>query len=291
MDGVAIGVLIASLLNGLRHGIDLDHIAAITDIAGSQTQRKASIVLATIYALGHALVVLALGAAAVLLGARIPNAVDSFMGRVIGATLIVLGVYVIYSIVRYGRNVRLQSRWTLVGRGARALWTKIRPDEPSHVVIDHEHEHAHDGMHGHSHDEPIQAVSGSVMVKANTHVHRHRHVAVLPQDPFARYSKLGAFGIGMLHGVGAETPSQLLLFITAAGVGSKAFGLAVVVSFLVGLVASNTMVAIASALGVTEGRRLPAVYVGLAGITAAFSLFLGTAYLFARDDLVQAILF
>jgi high-affinity nickel-transport protein len=129
------------------------------------------------------------------------------------------------------------------------------------------------------------------MVKAKTHVHRHRHVAVLPQDPFARYSKLGAFGIGMLHGVGAETPSQLLLFITAAGVGSKAFGLAVCVSFIVGLVASNTMVAIASALGVTGGRRLPVVYVGLAGLTAAFSLFLGTAYLFARDDLVQAILF
>jgi high-affinity nickel-transport protein len=291
MGGVAIGVLVASLLNGLRHGVDFDHIAAISDIAGSQTRRRTSIVLSTIYASGHALVVLTLGVAAVLLGARLPDVVDSFMGRVIGASLIVLGAYVLYSIARYGRDMRLQSRWTLMGKGARALWTKVRHHETKQVVIEHEHEHDHGGMHGHGHLQPVTVSQGSLLVATSTHTHQHRHVATLPEDPFTRFSKLSAFGIGMLHGVGAETPSQLLLFITAAGVGSKAFGVAVVVAFIVGLVVSNTAVAVASAYGLTGGRRLPAIYVGLAGVTAAFSLLLGTAYLFARDDLVSAILF
>lgn len=291
MDGVAVGVLLAGLLNGLRHGVDLDHIAAITDIAGSQTKRRTSVVVSTFYAGGHALVVLALGLAAVLVGARIPDAIDSIMGRVIGSTLIVLGAYVAYSIVRYGRDMKMQSRWMLMGRGAGALWLKIRCRPSTQLVIEHVHEHGHDGMHDHDHLRPVAATAGTLLVKTKTHTHQHRHIATLPEDPFAQLGRLGAFGVGMLHGVGAETPSQLLLFITVAGVGSKAFGAAVVVAFVVGLVASNTAVAIASAFGLTGGRRLPAIYVGLAAVTAAFSLFLGTAYLFARQDIIAAVLF
>ena len=46
---------------GFRHGFDLDHVAAITDISGSQVFRLRAFVLSTLYALGHALTVVALG--------------------------------------------------------------------------------------------------------------------------------------------------------------------------------------------------------------------------------------
>ena len=46
---------------GLRHGVDWDHIAAITDVTGTQPERVKAVRLGTLYALGHATVVVALG--------------------------------------------------------------------------------------------------------------------------------------------------------------------------------------------------------------------------------------
>jgi len=293
MGGIAVGLLFTSFLNGLRHGVDFDHVAAITDIATTQTDKKSSMILSTAYALGHAFVVLCLGVAAVVVGAHLPSPIDSFMSKVIGATLLVLGVYVLYSIVRYRRNVRLQSRWMLIARGVRAVWTRLYDRRSSVTVIEHEHDHGHSVGHDHDHEDLSRTGPGpstSVALKTKSHTHVHRHLGTVPADPFASYSKLGAFGIGMLHGVGAETPTQLLLFVTAAGIGSKAFGIGVVVSFLVGLFASNTAVAVASSFGLSRGRRAPYVYMGLAAVTAAFSLFLGTAYLLAREDWIALVI-
>nr|MBA3691819.1 hypothetical protein [Actinomycetota bacterium] len=67
------GLLVSAFLFGFRHGIDWDHIAAITDIAGSQDDRRRSILFGSIYALGHALVVFLIGTAAILLGERLPD--------------------------------------------------------------------------------------------------------------------------------------------------------------------------------------------------------------------------
>ena len=40
---------------GFRHGFDVDHVAAITDISGSQLVRLRAFMLSTLYALGHTL--------------------------------------------------------------------------------------------------------------------------------------------------------------------------------------------------------------------------------------------
>jgi len=65
---------------------------------------------ATLYALGHALVVFTLGFAAIALSANLPKSVDGVMERFVGATLIVLGLYVFYALVRHGRDFRMRSR-------------------------------------------------------------------------------------------------------------------------------------------------------------------------------------
>src|SRR6266699_3204534 len=92
-----IGLVVTAFGFGFRHGIDWDHIAALTDITGSQENGRRSMVLATMYALGHALVVFALGVAAIVLAERLPPSFDDAMQRVVGATLLMLGVYVIIS--------------------------------------------------------------------------------------------------------------------------------------------------------------------------------------------------
>ena len=51
----------AAIVFGFRHGFDWDHLAALTDLTGSQTSSKRSMWLATLYALGHAVMVLVLG--------------------------------------------------------------------------------------------------------------------------------------------------------------------------------------------------------------------------------------
>ena len=69
----------AALVYGFRHGFDWDHIAALTDLTGSQTTPRRSMWLATLYALGHAAMVLALGVAAILFAEQVPASLDGAM--------------------------------------------------------------------------------------------------------------------------------------------------------------------------------------------------------------------
>ena len=76
--------------------------------------------LGTLYALGHGAVVIALGLAALAFGALLPDWLDPIMGRIVGLTLLALGLWVMYSIYRYaraGEAFRLRSRWMLVFDG------------------------------------------------------------------------------------------------------------------------------------------------------------------------------
>lgn len=146
---VALGLVL-----GLRHGVDWDHIAAIADITGSlaaggepegggsershpgsslqavsvrhgagpwRREGRARFALAMLYALGHASVVVLLGLLAIWAGSLLPEWLDPLVERIVGITLLALGIWIFYSLWRYGRSFRLQSRWmllfSLVGRG------------------------------------------------------------------------------------------------------------------------------------------------------------------------------
>jgi len=198
-----IGVLATGLLLGVRHGIDWDHIAAITDITsttaaagmgdaahagqhltdpghdhghggdpelrahdagpGSATASPAlatrpamgsrrilsgqgeAIRLGTLYALGHGAVVIALGIAAITFGALLPDWLDPIMGRVVGLTLVLLGIWVfvsLYNYFRHGVEFRLRSRWMLVFDGIRYSWRRFQAR-----------------LHGHEHVEPLEMSS------------------------------------------------------------------------------------------------------------------------------------
>lgn len=293
-QGLAIGVVVAVFLAGLRHGFDLDHIAAITDITSSQTERRRSFALATIYAAGHALVLVILGLAAILAGQRIPAALDSLMGRVIGATLIALGLYVVYSAVRFGRDFRIRSRWMLIFAGVRKTVSWLRRTPNERVEIEHDHEHDSSSHHGHSlapsFPAPPAGERRAVSVATRTHGHPHAHVMEMPADPFTEYGRRTAFGVGMLHGIGAETPSQVVLFATAAGVGGRLGGAAVLGAFVAGLFLGNSLLATISTLGFGAGKKVPLLYTIMAGTTALVSVGVGILYVLGRGDLLPGFL-
>src|SRR2546423_8142793 len=114
LDAFHVGLVLAGFGFGFRHGIDWDPIAALTDITSSQEEPRRSLWFATLYALGHALVVFVLGFAAIVLAQRLPEAVDAVMERFVGASLVILGCYVFYALVRHGRDFRMRSRWILM---------------------------------------------------------------------------------------------------------------------------------------------------------------------------------
>lgn len=286
-DGFGFGLLVAAFWFGFRHGIDFDHIAAITDITSSTEERRRAVSYGTLYALGHAVVVLALGVLAVLGGDLLPAGVDEAMTRVVGVTLLVLGVYVVVSLVRHGRDFRLRSRWMLVfsavRRGARWARRRLAAEEhagagrgratgsvalaqrPDPEAAPELYHHGHHGRPGH---------------------HHHR---AEPHDVQMSYGPGAAIGVGMIHGVGAETPTQVLIFLAAAGAGGRGVGVLVLVAFIVGLLASNTLITLGSAVGFLRAQRNFPVYAAVAVLTAAFSLVIGTLFVIGRPDVLPAL--
>jgi high-affinity nickel-transport protein len=296
--GLQLGLMVTALGLGFRHGIDWDHIAAITDLTGSQESGRRSMVLASFYALGHAAVVFALGVLAIALSAEVPHWVDDTMGRVVGATLLVLGVYVVVSLARDGRDFRMRSRWMLVFGFVRRLVARRRHTRASAaVVITHDHEHRHDELHDHDHPlgrDPVHAHAQDGVVRtatavATAHRHAHHHLGTLPDDPFFAYGRPTAVAVGALHGVGAETPTQILLFLAAARAGGTAVGIALLVCFVVGLLASNTVVALTATFGFLRASRNFALYATVSVLTAGFSLVVGVLLLAGHAPLLPAL--
>ena len=284
----SVGLVLTAFGFGFRHGIDWDHIAALTDITGSQENARRSMVLATMYAVGHALVVFALGVAAIAAAEQLPSSVDGVMQRVVGATLVALGVYVVVSLIRQGRDFRMRSRWMLVFAGVRraARWIRQRGGKPTFVEITHDH--AHDPAEPHPDAHLVDAVAGGGRGVVAEHRHGHRHIGAVPDDPFPAYGKPTAFGVGMIHGVGAETPTQVLLFVAAAGAGGTTEGLVLLVCFLVGLLSSNSLIALAGTFGFLGASRNWRVYLGVSLVTAAFSLVIGTVFLSGHATVLPA---
>ncbi len=308
-----IGLLWTGLLLGIRHGFDWDHIAAITDItsttaaadAGTQahelvheragrdhdhghggeaelrahhagpvapaaslviadgaavararfvSEQRHAIFLGTLYALGHATVVAILGVVVIQIGASLPAWIDPIMGRVVGLTLLVLGVWVFFSLyqyVRHGSEFRLRSRWMLVFDGIRYAWRRFQAR-----------------IHGHEHVDPIEMSS---------------------------YGARTAFGVGMIHGIGAETATQALLIAGIGGAASQGLAIPMLFAFIAGLVLSNTLIVVLTATGFVASQLRQRLYVAIGLFAGVFSVVVGTLFLLGLEgslpDLEQMLSF
>lgn len=82
-----------ALVLGTRHGLDPDHLAAITELTASERGGWRGFLLGLRYALGHAAMVAALGFAAAQAGLDTPD-------WLIGLTLVLLGTWAIWRLSR-----------------------------------------------------------------------------------------------------------------------------------------------------------------------------------------------
>lgn len=318
----ALGLLATALALGLRHGVDWDHIAAITDVTSTAAtadaaedvhehahehaaghrhghggepelqahavvaativagdrgsaavappphihehvaepdgepghvslaaahpdlahERRRALVLGSLYALGHASVVVALGSLALLFGTVLPDWVDPIMGRLVGVTLVLLGAWVFVSLYQYARHgtaFRLRSRWMLVFDVVRHGWRRFQA-----------------ALHGHEHVDPIEMSS---------------------------YGVKTAFGVGMIHGVGAETGSQVLLIAAIGGASAEGLGVPMMLAFVVGLLVSNSAIVLITSTGFIASRVRERLYLVVGVVAGVFSLAIGLAFLFGAE--------
>ena len=105
----------------------------------------------------------------------------------------------------------------------------------------------------------------------------------------ARYSHGSVALIGAIHGLGAETPSQLLLFLLAANLGGAGRGLLGLAMFLAGLLVMNTLMT-ASAVGIFGASAArPKLMRIVAACAAVYSLVVGTIFLFGSLHLLPSL--
>ncbi len=304
---MSLGLLLTAFGLGLRHGIDWDHIAAITDLSSSAQNRRRGFLLSMTYAIGHGAVVFLLGTLAIAFGLAIPGGLDEWMGRIVGITLIMLGGWILLELVRKGRDFRLRSRWMLVINGTFAGLRRVRSGlSGRQITIEHDHDHEHDlteiahddsPAHDHSHQDvpaellPVLAVAagwrgiGQRLRARTQHSHSHAHALALPEQPDVAYGHRTASGIGMLHGVGIESPTQIAIFVASSSVAGVGFGLALLGTWVLGLIIANAGLAVVAGAGVLNAERSFPVYATLATIVSILSIALGIVYLFGLDVL------
>ncbi len=237
-------LVVAALGLGLRHGIDWDHISAIMDITSGQKTVRGGVILGWFYAGGHGTVVAALGLAAVLIGLRLPPEVDTVMTLIVGATLIILGLYVIRMLARHpGEQFRMQSRWVLIASGVLRAYERA-----------------------------VLRITGGIR--------KHREINLKVAGPASAYT------IGIIHGIGGETPTQLLLFILAGGVSGAVAGVSVVLAFVLGVFVTNTIESVLASLGYSRTVTSPKLFRRVATIAAVFSLIVGIIFLFGATGIL-----
>ena len=327
---MSIGLLLTALGLGLRHGIDWDHIAAIADLSGNAESRRRGFVLSMLYAVGHGAVVFLLGTAAIAFGLAIPDGLDAVMGRVVGVTLVFLGVWIILELLRKGRDFRLRSRWMLVIDGTFAGLRRVQNGLTGRKIsVEHEHPHDHTVAHtedeiidlrhdeGHAHDhahlatpqvahQPAEAlVEATVDTPAEPtdkgwrqlrdrlhghshtieHAHTHSHDIALPDKAGASYGNRTATGIGMIHGVGIESPTQIAIFVASSAAAGVGFGLALLGAWVVGLIVANAALALLAGAGLLSAERSFPIYATVAVVVSVLSIALGMLYIVGLDVL------
>jgi len=241
--GLQLALFSAAVL-GFRHGFDYDHIAAISDITSVQSSGRRAMRLGLLYALGHAATVAVLGSIVIFFQLSLPHGIDRIAERLVGLTLVFLGIYVLGSLFRGDYVPR--SRFVLLANSLKWLHWKAK-------------------------------------------VHWHNHEVPKPKNSIWNYDAKSVFGIGIIHGLGAETPTQLLIFLLAANLGGVGKGFLGLGMFLIGLLVMNTIMT-ASAAGLFGfSMRAPRIQYAVTAVTAVYSLVVGSIFLWGSSALLPPI--
>ena len=180
-------LLLLGFAMGVRHALEADHLATVASLATRGARRRDVVRVAGIWGLGHAGVLVALGAAAALAGFALGDGLTRGLETGVGLVLILLGL----DVVRRARKRRLHVH---AHRHADGTW--------------HVHAHAHEHAGGHEHAS----------------AHEHAHPGGLAWRALAVGALHGAAGSAALLLVAAPSlgPLRGLGYVAVYALGSVA---------------------------------------------------------------------
>jgi cytochrome c biogenesis protein CcdA len=238
MDNISLALLSAAVL-GFRHGLDYDHVAAISDISSVQSSARDAMRYGLLYVSGHATTVAVLGVAAIAFRLSLPPSSDRWAERLVGGTLVVLGIYVLGTFLRRSQHSHFRPRTRITLLINAVLWMYWR----------------------------LSRVFGG------------GRGAQAPEAFAQGYGNSSTFLVGVIHGLGAETPTQLALFFMAAKLGGTAAGLLGLAMFIAGLLVMNTLMCASAAGLFTVVFTGPRAMQTITLFTAAYSIAVGAIFL------------
>lgn len=241
-----ITLLSASLLLGFRHGIDIDHIAALTTLNSRERSRDEGLKLSFFYVIGHALVVFVLGVAVIAFGLVLPQNLEILFTKFVGVTLVILGVFVFRDLARSRDEFMIKSRVTLLATSVAGSIEKFSFRKSK------------DGL-------------------------RQSSTTLVPDrfgDATRKPEGRGAVIIGMVHGIGVESPTQIALLATSSSIGGTKTGIMVLLAWILGLVSANALFAIGASYGMLQAGRSRTIYTAFGVCFASFSVGMGFCYMF-----------
>ncbi len=117
---------------GLLHSLDADHIMAVSNLASSRPNRKATTQFCIRWALGHGLTLLTVGTLFFAFGLSLPASISHYAEIAVGIVLIIIGVLVLVELLRKRAHIHFHEHSGL----------------PAHA---HWHSHHKQKSHHHSH--------------------------------------------------------------------------------------------------------------------------------------------
>lgn len=218
-----------AILIGIRHGVDGDHLAAIADMVGTESQKKRQITLGVMYAFGHGLIVLFIGLITIYLGSIIPLGTRNILEVLVSLTLIILGVIILSTIFQRKKDYEYKSRIAIFSEFILKFFNKSGSDNKLSPIT----------------------------------------LAII-----------GAFIVGIIHGIGVESPTQIAVISNAVGFDNMTIATIHLFLFVVGLLVSTILVTFLLSFGFIKAKLKRNLYLLLGSITGAYSIGLGLYMIF-----------
>jgi len=148
-------LLVMALGLGMIHALDADHIVAVSVLSSDRTSIKNSLRYAWLWAAGHGLVLLIMSLLFYQAGQQWPALISETAERLVGLTLIVLGVLIVYRLRRSQLQIKFHSH---DGLKPHAHWLQLAKNTVNNNQVKNSHHHKAallGGLHGMAGSAPL----------------------------------------------------------------------------------------------------------------------------------------
>lgn len=133
----SLSLLLVSLLLGLRHALEADHLAAVASLATRSRSLRSTVLQGVSWGFGHTLTLLVVGGLCLLLRASIPERLAGALEGAVGVMLLLLGADVLWRLRR--RRAHVHPHRHADG----TLHFHVHSHAPGEAHDPQHHEHAH----------------------------------------------------------------------------------------------------------------------------------------------------